>query len=193
MFFYLFVCLLCNLWHYFNMQQKKKAAHLLFVLPSRQQRQTDFKLILLLWQETCWDFRVLTFGFLKKKVIFWLSASRYVPPMDSDYYEGTGYGRVIIDKITNVILIGMSVRTHSENGLLLYIGNEVNYCLWSYFINLMFWCTFYRIKGALFKNLIILFLLHRTNISLWRWRRVLFLYVVTCSKNQLPTTRKYSQ
>ncbi|XP_044224545.1 laminin subunit alpha-3-like isoform X2 [Thunnus albacares] len=52
---------------------------------------------------------------------------RYVPPMDSDYFEGTGYGKMIINKISSVLLIGMSVYTRSENGLLLYIGNEVNY------------------------------------------------------------------
>lgn len=52
---------------------------------------------------------------------------RYVAPMESDYYEGTGYGKVIIDKKYNVLLISMSVRASSENGLLLYIGNEDNY------------------------------------------------------------------
>uniref|UniRef100_A0A665UIL9 Laminin subunit alpha 3 n=1 Tax=Echeneis naucrates TaxID=173247 RepID=A0A665UIL9_ECHNA len=51
---------------------------------------------------------------------------RYVPPMDSDYFEGTGYGRVVIGKPYNVLLIGMSVFARSENGLLLYIGTEVN-------------------------------------------------------------------
>ncbi|KAM9845354.1 laminin subunit alpha-3-like [Aulostomus maculatus] len=52
---------------------------------------------------------------------------RYVPPMDSDYYEGTGFGRVFIDKKAAVILISMSVYTRSENGLLLYIGNDNAY------------------------------------------------------------------
>ncbi|XP_029380661.1 laminin subunit alpha-3-like isoform X2 [Echeneis naucrates] len=52
---------------------------------------------------------------------------RYVPPMDSDYFEGTGYGRVVIGKPYNVLLIGMSVFARSENGLLLYIGTEDTY------------------------------------------------------------------
>ncbi|XP_062285798.1 laminin subunit alpha-3-like isoform X1 [Scomber scombrus] len=52
---------------------------------------------------------------------------RYVPPLDSDYYEGTGYSKVIIEKASSVILISMSVYTRSENGLLFYIGNEDEY------------------------------------------------------------------
>ncbi|XP_061652306.1 laminin subunit alpha-3-like isoform X5 [Phyllopteryx taeniolatus] len=51
---------------------------------------------------------------------------RYVSPLGF-YLEGTGYGRVIIDKRASVLLIGMSVLTRAENGLLLYIGNEENY------------------------------------------------------------------
>uniref|UniRef100_A0A8C9ZF23 Laminin subunit alpha 3 n=1 Tax=Sander lucioperca TaxID=283035 RepID=A0A8C9ZF23_SANLU len=53
---------------------------------------------------------------------------RYVIPVDSDYYEGTGYGKVVMDSIKPSILrIDMTIKTHSENGLLLYIGSEVNY------------------------------------------------------------------
>ncbi|XP_061694545.1 laminin subunit alpha-3 isoform X3 [Syngnathoides biaculeatus] len=51
---------------------------------------------------------------------------RYVSPLGF-YLEGSGYGRVIIDKRANVLLIGMSLLTQAENGLLLYIGNEENY------------------------------------------------------------------
>ncbi|XP_051943762.1 laminin subunit alpha-3 isoform X3 [Hippocampus zosterae] len=43
------------------------------------------------------------------------------------YCQGTGYGRVNIDKRAAVMLIGMSILAHSENGLLLYIGSEDNY------------------------------------------------------------------
>ncbi|XP_044075989.1 laminin subunit alpha-3-like isoform X2 [Siniperca chuatsi] len=52
---------------------------------------------------------------------------RYVPPLDSDYYEGTGYGKVIIDKSSPTLIIIMTIFTRSENGLLLYIGSEDNY------------------------------------------------------------------
>ncbi|XP_068614972.1 laminin subunit alpha-3-like [Brachionichthys hirsutus] len=52
---------------------------------------------------------------------------RYVPPVDSDYYEGSGYSKVIIDKKYPVLLISMSVHSRSENGLLLYIGSENYY------------------------------------------------------------------
>ncbi|KAM6918219.1 laminin subunit alpha-3-like [Xenentodon cancila] len=49
---------------------------------------------------------------------------RYSPPMDSDYYEGTGYAKVNIDKMPTVLIVGMSIFTRSENGLLFYIGTE---------------------------------------------------------------------
>ncbi|XP_070830251.1 laminin subunit alpha-3-like [Chaetodon trifascialis] len=52
---------------------------------------------------------------------------RYVPPMDSEYYEGTGYGKVVMDKTYPFLLIGMSTHTRAENGLLFYIGSEDNY------------------------------------------------------------------
>ncbi|XP_039999564.1 laminin subunit alpha-3-like isoform X2 [Xiphias gladius] len=50
---------------------------------------------------------------------------RYVPPMDSEYFEGTGYGKVTDRR--PVFLISMSILTHSENGLLLYMGSESKY------------------------------------------------------------------
>lgn len=50
---------------------------------------------------------------------------RYTAPVDTSYFEGTGYGRVMITKTGNTILIGMFVFTRLENGLLLYMGNEV--------------------------------------------------------------------
>ncbi|KAF7654917.1 hypothetical protein LDENG_00063180 [Lucifuga dentata] len=52
---------------------------------------------------------------------------RYVHPIDSDYYEGTGYAKVVIDKTGPTLLIDMTVKTRSENGLLFYIGNEEKY------------------------------------------------------------------
>lgn len=66
--------------------------------------------------------------------------SRYVPPMDSDYYEGTGYGKVVIDKPSSNLIVTITVFTRSENGLLFYIGSEVNVCSYGYFINLTFEC-----------------------------------------------------
>ncbi|XP_058487895.1 laminin subunit alpha-3-like isoform X2 [Solea solea] len=55
------------------------------------------------------------------------ACKRYVAPRDSYYFEGTGFGKVVIDKAANVLLISMSVYARSENGLLLYIGNENKY------------------------------------------------------------------
>ncbi|XP_045908367.1 laminin subunit alpha-3-like isoform X2 [Micropterus dolomieu] len=52
---------------------------------------------------------------------------RYVPPMDSDYYEGTGYGKVVIDKPSSNLIVTITVFTRSENGLLFYIGSENDY------------------------------------------------------------------
>ncbi|KAM6919501.1 laminin subunit alpha-3-like [Lycodopsis pacificus] len=52
---------------------------------------------------------------------------RNVAQTDSDFYEGTGYGRVVMDKPSNIRSIIMDVYTRSQNGLLLYIGNEENY------------------------------------------------------------------
>ncbi|XP_037643626.1 laminin subunit alpha-3-like isoform X2 [Sebastes umbrosus] len=52
---------------------------------------------------------------------------RYVPPMDSDYYEGTGYGKMLIDRPSASLQISFTVTSRSENGLLLYIGSEDNY------------------------------------------------------------------
>ncbi|TNN66295.1 Laminin subunit alpha-3 [Liparis tanakae] len=52
---------------------------------------------------------------------------RYARPLDSSYYEGTGYGKVLIDKASNLLLISMSLYSRSENGLLMYIGSEDDY------------------------------------------------------------------
>ncbi|XP_036940486.1 laminin subunit alpha-3-like isoform X2 [Acanthopagrus latus] len=52
---------------------------------------------------------------------------RYVPPVDSSYYEGTGYGKAVIDKEAAFLRIGMDINARSENGLLFYIGSENTY------------------------------------------------------------------
>ncbi|KAM3604519.1 uncharacterized protein V6R79_012395 [Siganus canaliculatus] len=46
---------------------------------------------------------------------------------NTDFFEGTGYGRALIDKIASFLLVKMSIYTRSENGLLFYIGNEEEY------------------------------------------------------------------
>uniref|UniRef100_A0A3Q3KF12 Uncharacterized protein n=1 Tax=Monopterus albus TaxID=43700 RepID=A0A3Q3KF12_MONAL len=51
---------------------------------------------------------------------------RYIMIRDSTYYEGTGYSKVVIDKASSNVLISMSILTRLENGLLLYMGTEVN-------------------------------------------------------------------
>lgn len=50
---------------------------------------------------------------------------RYVPPVDSDYYEGTGFSKGVIERAAGVIVFSISLHSRSENGVLLYIGNEV--------------------------------------------------------------------
>ncbi|XP_078791367.1 laminin subunit alpha-3 isoform X1 [Oryzias latipes] len=57
-----------------------------------------------------------------------IPCKRYLPPVDSDYYEGTGYGKVALTlRSTTVLVISMSVRARSENGILFYIGTEDKY------------------------------------------------------------------
>ncbi|XP_061588324.1 laminin subunit alpha-3-like isoform X2 [Cololabis saira] len=56
-----------------------------------------------------------------------IPCKRYVPPMDSDYYEGTGYARVNIDRMSSFFMVEMSIFTRSENGLLFYVGKEDDY------------------------------------------------------------------
>lgn len=58
--------------------------------------------------------------------VFYSLAHRYVSPIDSEYYEGTGYSRVVINRKMSNLIIKMVLCTRSENGLLFYIGNEVN-------------------------------------------------------------------
>lgn len=53
--------------------------------------------------------------------------SRYVAPVTSSYYEGTGYSKVLINRRYSVLVISMSLRFRSENGLILYLGSEVNH------------------------------------------------------------------
>lgn len=52
--------------------------------------------------------------------------SRYIPPEDALYFEGTGYSKVSIDKPGAFLLISVSILSRSENGLLLYLENVVS-------------------------------------------------------------------
>lgn len=47
-------------------------------------------------------------------------------PVTSNYYEGTGYSKALIKKTYPILVINMLLRFRSENGLILYLGNEVN-------------------------------------------------------------------
>lgn len=60
-------------------------------------------------------------------LVFLCLAPRYVNPKYSEYYEGTGFSKVLIDKNLNTLVIRMNLNTRSENGLLLYIAAEVNH------------------------------------------------------------------
>ncbi|XP_077376606.1 laminin subunit alpha-3-like isoform X1 [Festucalex cinctus] len=51
---------------------------------------------------------------------------RYVSP-SGFFFQGTGYGRVNIERQALFHRIEISILTHAENGLLLYIGSEDNY------------------------------------------------------------------
>nr|XP_040026949.1 laminin subunit alpha-3-like isoform X2 [Gasterosteus aculeatus aculeatus] len=52
---------------------------------------------------------------------------RYVPPTDSEFYQGTGYGKVLIDGTIPALIINMFISSRSSNGLLLFIQSEDNY------------------------------------------------------------------
>nr|XP_054596449.1 laminin subunit alpha-3 isoform X2 [Nothobranchius furzeri] len=53
---------------------------------------------------------------------------RYLLPVDSDFYEGTGYGTVPIDQgVSSLFRGGMSVLTYSKNGLLFFIEGQDEY------------------------------------------------------------------
>lgn len=66
-------------------------------------------------------------GLFQISFLFLLSlAHRYVTPKYSEYYEGTGFSKVIIDKKLTTLVIRMNLHSRSENGLLLYIAAEVN-------------------------------------------------------------------
>lgn len=107
--------------------------------------------------------------------VFFFFSCRYVGPKDSEYYEGTGYSKVIIDTQSTYLLISMSVTSRSENGLLLYIASEVNiFHIRSYFKNV-------RIGAVVrvCKNVMTIFSVqHRTTTSLSPWREGTFSFTV---------------
>ncbi|KAJ8372354.1 hypothetical protein AAFF_G00290230 [Aldrovandia affinis] len=52
---------------------------------------------------------------------------RYVPSEVELYFEGSGYAKVAITKMPQVLVLGQSIYTRSENALLMYIGNADSY------------------------------------------------------------------
>ncbi|XP_059201052.1 laminin subunit alpha-3-like [Centropristis striata] len=55
---------------------------------------------------------------------------RYVPPEDSSFYQGTGYGKVLIENLnSNHLITEMTVLSRSENGLLFYTEAEDIYVM----------------------------------------------------------------
>ncbi|XP_072297637.1 laminin subunit alpha-3-like [Eucyclogobius newberryi] len=52
---------------------------------------------------------------------------RQVRPVESDFFEGTGYGKLNIDKVSTYIIVDLTVISRSENGLLFFIGTEEKY------------------------------------------------------------------
>ncbi|XP_066537073.1 laminin subunit alpha-3 [Hoplias malabaricus] len=53
---------------------------------------------------------------------------RYVPPTN-DYFEGSGYERVQLDKMASVLVIFQKIESKAENAVLLYITNENSFYL----------------------------------------------------------------
>lgn len=45
---------------------------------------------------------------------------------DSDYYEGTGYAKVALERFPTNLLIQQKVETRAKDALLLYLGDETN-------------------------------------------------------------------
>uniref|UniRef100_A0A8C7KH65 Laminin subunit alpha 3 n=1 Tax=Oncorhynchus kisutch TaxID=8019 RepID=A0A8C7KH65_ONCKI len=59
-------------------------------------------------------------------------------PVVFDYFEGTGYAKVSTQGVmVSTLLLTQTISTRSENGLLLYIGNEVGYI---FFLLGNIWC-----------------------------------------------------
>ncbi len=54
---------------------------------------------------------------------------------ESDYYEGTGYTKVLLERFLNSLIINQKVETRAKDALLLYLGDEedVSVCLLNLF------------------------------------------------------------
>ncbi|XP_056913723.1 LOW QUALITY PROTEIN: laminin subunit alpha-3-like [Takifugu flavidus] len=63
----------------------------------------------------------------KDKINLQTPCKRYVAPVTSNYYEGTGYSKVLLKKRNPVLVISMALKFRSENGLILYLGSEDYY------------------------------------------------------------------
>lgn len=60
-----------------------------------------------------------------KSFIILFFIKRQVRQLDSDYFEGTGYGKINIPKAGSLFLVDITLYSRIENGLLFFIGNEV--------------------------------------------------------------------
>ncbi|XP_076852840.1 laminin subunit alpha-3, partial [Brachyhypopomus gauderio] len=55
---------------------------------------------------------------------------RYVMPTASEYFEGSGYAQVQLDKVPRVLSLVQTMETRAENAVLLYMGDESSfYCI----------------------------------------------------------------
>ncbi|KAK7945606.1 hypothetical protein WMY93_001334 [Mugilogobius chulae] len=52
---------------------------------------------------------------------------RQVRPEESDFFEGTGYGKLYMDKVGTYVIVDLTVVSRSENGLLFFMGTEEKY------------------------------------------------------------------
>lgn len=61
-------------------------------------------------------------------VFFLFCLLRHIPvtSLESDYFEGSGYAKVMLEKFPNYLSIVQKVQTRSEDALLLYLGDENN-------------------------------------------------------------------
>ncbi|GAA6073856.1 laminin subunit alpha-3 isoform X1 [Tachysurus ichikawai] len=51
---------------------------------------------------------------------------RYIRPGEGEYLEGTGYIQLQLEKVNKVLGIIQNIETRAENGIILFMGNEVN-------------------------------------------------------------------
>lgn len=79
---------------------------------------------------------------------------RYVLPDTANYYEGTGFSKMLINKKSSTLFISMSLHSRSENGLIAYLGTKVtlDLSLWISVVNLraLNLCLFFLTQDVYF-------------------------------------------